>query len=40
MTTTPNTPRVDRREFLRVTAIAGGGMLLGSYFNTAEAATA
>ena len=36
------TLRVDRRQFLRVTAIAGGGILLGSYLTTAEsfAATA
>src|SRR5262245_18277293 len=30
------TVRVDRRQFLRVTAIAGGGMLLGSYLTAAE----
>jgi isoquinoline 1-oxidoreductase beta subunit len=30
------TLRVDRRQFLRVTAIAGGGMLLGSYLSAAE----
>ena len=36
------TLRVDRRQFIRVTAIAGGGILLGSYLTTAEsfAATA
>jgi len=28
--------RVDRRQFLRVTAIAGGGILLGSYLTAAE----
>src|SRR5262245_44128006 len=30
--------RVSRRDFLRVTAIAGGGMLLASYLTPAEAA--
>jgi isoquinoline 1-oxidoreductase beta subunit len=30
------TVRVDRRQFLRVTAIAGGGILLGSYLTAAE----
>src|SRR6185369_4019619 len=30
------TARVDRRQFLRVTAIAGGGILLGSYLTAAE----
>src|ERR1041384_1081100 len=34
------TVRVDRREFLRVTAIAGGGLLIGSYLSTVEAASA
>ena len=37
MTTPSETPRVSRRDFLRATAIAGGGMLLVSYAEPLDA---
>ena len=37
MTTPSDTPRVSRRDFLRATAIAGGGMLLVSYAEPLDA---
>src|SRR5215831_1267238 len=40
MDTTGTNTRVDRRSFLRVTALAGGGIMLGGYFKLGGAAEA
>jgi isoquinoline 1-oxidoreductase subunit beta len=40
MTNTPDSPRMDRRHFVKVSALAGGGLLIGTHVLLGEPSTA